>query len=44
MTSDTTERYGPICGKPMMEPTYNRFGEWCCSEVHAEAHVKELRA
>jgi hypothetical protein len=25
MTSDTKERYCPICGKPVMEPTYNRF-------------------
>jgi hypothetical protein len=44
MTSDTTERYRPICGKPVMEPTYHRFGEWCRSEEHAEAYVKEVRA
>jgi predicted nucleic acid-binding Zn ribbon protein len=44
MTSETTERYCPICGKPVLEPSYNRFGEWCCSEEHAEAYVKEVRA
>jgi hypothetical protein len=43
MTSETTERYCPIYGKPVMEPSYNRFGEWCCSEEHAEAYVKEVR-
>ncbi len=44
MTTDTNEEYCPICGKPVAEPTYNRFGEWCCSEEHAEAYVKEVRA
>jgi hypothetical protein len=44
MTCDTTERYCPICGKPVMEPIYHRFGEWCCSEGHAGASVKEVRA
>jgi hypothetical protein len=44
MTSETIEHYSPICGKPVMEPTYNRFGEWCCSEEHAEVYVKEVRA
>lgn len=44
MTAETKERYCPICGKPVTEPTYNRFGEWCCSEAHAEAYVKEVRA
>ncbi|MGH8059645.1 MAG: hypothetical protein ACREOH_20805, partial [Candidatus Entotheonellia bacterium] len=23
---------------------YNRFGEWCCSEEHAEEYVQEVRA
>lgn len=40
----TTERYCPICGKPVSDGTYNRFGEWACSEAHAEEHVKEVRA
>jgi hypothetical protein len=44
MTTDTNEKYCPICGKPVTEPTYNRFGEWCCSEDHAEQYVKEVRA
>ena len=44
MTSEPQEKYCPICGKPVTEPTYNRFGEWCCSEEHAEEYVKEVRA
>jgi hypothetical protein len=44
MTSDTQEKYCPICGKPVAKPTYNRFGEWCCLEEHAEEFVKEVRA
>lgn len=44
MTAEMKERYCPICGKPATEPTYNRFGEWCCSEEHAEEYVKEVRA
>jgi hypothetical protein len=33
----------PICGKEVTEPTWKRFGQWCCSEAHAEAYVKEVR-
>ena len=43
-TTPTTERYCPICGKPVTDPTYNRFGEFCCSEAHAEEYVKDVRA
>jgi endogenous inhibitor of DNA gyrase (YacG/DUF329 family) len=44
MATQTTERYCPICGKPVIEETYNRFGEWCCSDAHAEEYVAEVRA
>ena len=44
MAVETSERYCPICGKPVTDPTYNRFGELCCSEAHAEQYVKEMRA
>lgn len=44
MATQTTERYCPICGKPVTEENYNRFGEWCCSEAHAEEYVAEVRA
>lgn len=44
MATQTTERYCPICGKPVTEDTYNRFGELCCSEAHAEEYVAEVRA
>ncbi|MGH7326664.1 MAG: hypothetical protein ACREJ9_18745 [Candidatus Rokuibacteriota bacterium] len=44
MAIQTTERYCPVCGKPVPEGTYNRFGEWCCSEAHAEEYVGEVRA
>ena len=44
MAVETSERYCPICGKPVTDPTYNRFGELCCSEAHAEQYVKEVRA
>lgn len=44
MTVETTEKYCPICGKPVTDPTYKRFGELCCSEAHAEEYVKEVRA
>ena len=43
MATQTTERYCPICGKPVTESTWNRFGDWCCSEAHAEEHVAEVR-
>lgn len=44
MATQVTERYCPVCGKPVAEATHNRFGEWCCSEAHAEEHVAEVRS
>ena len=44
MDGDTGNHDCPICGKEMTEPTWKRFGQWCCSEAHAEAYVKEVRA
>ena len=44
MATETTEKYCPICGKPVTDPTYKRFGEFCCSEARAEEYVKEVRA
>lgn len=43
MATETVEKYCPICGKPVADPTYNRFGKWCCSAAHAEEYVKEVR-
>ncbi len=39
-----TEKYCPICGKEAHEETFKRFGEYCCSEEHAQEYVKEVRA
>lgn len=44
MAVETSEKYCPVCGKPVTDPTYKRFGELCCSEAHAEEYVKEVRA
>jgi hypothetical protein len=44
MTIQATDRYCPICGKDVPEPSFKRFGEWVCSEAHAEEYVKEVRA
>ena len=44
MAIETSEKYCPICGKRVAEPTFNRFGEWACSEAHADEYVKEVRA
>jgi hypothetical protein len=44
MAVETTKKYCPICGKPVTDPAYERFGELCCSEAHAEEYVKEIRA
>ena len=44
MAIETSEKYCPICGRALAEPTFNRFGEWACSEAHAEEYVKEVRA
>jgi hypothetical protein len=44
MAVEVTEKYCPICGKEVTEPSFKRFGEWACSEGHAEEYVKEVRA
>lgn len=44
MAIETSEKYCPICGKEVNGPTFTRFGEWACSEAHAEEYVKEVRA
>lgn len=44
MATETTTRYCPVCGKAVPEATYDRFGEWACSEAHAEEYVVEVRA
>ncbi len=44
MAIQTTEKYCPICGKDVAEPGFKRFGEWACSEAHAEEYAKEVRA
>lgn len=44
MAIQTAEKYCPICGKDVAEPSFKRFGEWACSEAHAEEYVKEVRA
>jgi hypothetical protein len=44
MAIETTEQSCPICGREVAAPTFKRFGEWACSEAHAEEHVKEVRA
>ena len=43
MAIQTTEKYCPICGKDVPESAFKRFGEWACSEAHAEEYVKEVR-
>lgn len=44
MAIQTTDRYCPICGKDVTESSFKRFGEWACSETHAEEYVKAVRA
>lgn len=44
MALETNEKFCPICGKPVTDPTFNRFGEWACSEAHADDYVREVRA
>lgn len=41
---ETTGHYCPICGKDVTDPAFKRFGEWACSEAHAEEYVREVRA
>ena len=43
MAPQRTEHYSPMCGKPVTDATFNRFGEWCCSEAHADAYVADVR-
>ena len=43
MAIQTTGKYCPICGKDVPGPDFKRFGEWTCSEAHAEEYVKEVR-
>ena len=43
MALETNEKFCPICGKSVPDPKFNRFGEWACSEAHAEDYVKEVR-
>lgn len=44
MAVETQEKYCPICGREVTDPGFKRFGEWACSETHAEEYVKEVRA
>lgn len=44
MTTQTTERYCPICGREVRDLDIKRFGKYLCSEEHAEEYVKEVRA
>lgn len=39
-----TEKFCPICGKDVKDDSFKRFGEYLCSEEHAEQYVKEVRA
>jgi len=43
MATEATQHYCPMCGKPVNDDAFNRFGEWCCSEAHAEAYVGDVR-
>ncbi len=44
MAVETTEKYCPICGREVKDLSIKRFGEYLCSEEHAEQYVKEVRA
>lgn len=39
-----TEKYCPVCGRSVEDLSIKRFGEFLCSEEHAEEYVKEVRA
>lgn len=41
---ERSEHYCPICGKDVTDPAFKRFGEWACSEAHANEYVNEVRA
>ena len=43
MTVDT-DTYCSICGRDVKDLSIRRFGEYLCSEEHAEEYVKEVRA
>ena len=43
MAIQMADKYCPICGKDVAEPSFKRFGEWACSEAHAEEYVTEMR-
>ncbi len=43
MAIQTMDKSCPICCKDVAEPTFMRFGEWVCSEAHAEEYVSEVR-
>ena len=43
MATQATQHSCPMCGKPVTDDTFNRFGEWCCSEAHADAYVAGVR-
>lgn len=38
-----TGKYCPICGRDVQDESFKRFGEYLCSEEHAEQYVKEVR-
>lgn len=42
MAIETGEKYCPICGRPGRSEL-NRFGEWACSEAHADEHAADVR-
>lgn len=41
--TEVTARYCPMCGRSVSDGTWDRFGEWCCSEAHAEEYATEVR-
>lgn len=38
------EQYCPVCGRDVPDMTIKRFGQYLCSEEHAEEFVREMRA
>lgn len=43
MAVEVAEKFCPICGREVTNGEFKRFGEYCCSEEHAEEYVKEVR-
>ncbi|MBI3079761.1 MAG: hypothetical protein HYY85_22660 [Deltaproteobacteria bacterium] len=37
-------QYCPICGRDVPDTAIKRFGQYLCSEEHAEEFVREMRA